>query len=161
MAEIQENQPLNPLPRTDLSLLSVQDDFELSKERALQLLRRVISDEEWKFFEKKGILKVSGRRGIFIIYPSNQTEIVNRKTGQCVARTCLRLSILAPVFDRMAAEYLLLKNDEEFYWKTANIFKCYDKELTPRGFFLLYLCAGLYLYLLFNVIYYALCQNCL
>ena len=39
-----------------------------------------------------------------------------------MAYACMQLSIPAPTYDRMAAEYLLLRNAEETYWQTANIF---------------------------------------
>ena len=34
----------------------------------------------------------------------------------------MQLSVPAPVYDRIIAEYVLIRNDEDLYWHTANIF---------------------------------------
>lgn len=62
-----------------------------------------------------------GQRGRYTISPYCQTLIEDRH-GKCIAYACLQLSIPAPTYDRMVAEYLLIKNDENLYWKTANVF---------------------------------------
>jgi hypothetical protein len=99
-----------------------QDDWD-AKDKARELLRLVLPGEEWSQLETKGVLKFRGQRALYVISPYSQTEIRDTVTGRCVGHACLQLSIPAPTYDRVAAEYLLLKNSEDTYWKTANIFE--------------------------------------
>lgn len=107
--------PIPPLP-------PIQDDYERSKEKALELLRTVLPESAWMEFTEKAIITLTGKRGHYTISPYSQTEVRNLKSGRCLAYTCMQLSIPAPTYDRMVAEYILIKNAEEVYWKTANIF---------------------------------------
>ena len=99
-----------------------RDDCERAAEKARDLLHQVLPDDSWRQFADKGIVQVTGKRGHYLISPCSQTEIRDRITGRCLAYSCLQLSIAAPHYDRMVAEYLLITNAEEVYWKTANIF---------------------------------------
>lgn len=106
-------------------LLSVQDSYdsyEQRNEKALQLLKTVLPEDLWPELMNKGIISLIGKRGKYILATLCQTEIRNPYSDRRVAFACLQLSITAPAYDRMIAEYLLIKNDESTYWKTANIF---------------------------------------
>jgi len=94
-----------------------------ARDKARQVLRSVLADADWATFEEKGIVVYAGRRGIYILSPYGQTIIRDLSSGRMLGRACLQLSVVAPAYDRMAAEYVVLKNAEEFYWKTANIFE--------------------------------------
>jgi len=102
-----------------LSLSTTEAEAE---ERALQMLRSVLPEELRAALDRRGVLQFIGKRGAYLISPYSQTEIHDPQSRRLVGYACLQLSISAPVYDRMVAEYLLLKNDEELYWKTANIF---------------------------------------
>jgi hypothetical protein len=91
-------------------------------ERARHVVRAVLPDATWAAFMDKGSITFRGKRGEYIISPHTQTEIREVRTGRRVGQACLQLSIPAPACDRMITEYLLLKNAEDFYWQTANIF---------------------------------------
>ena len=92
------------------------------EENAVRLLYSVLPEEAWTTFSKKRVIIVDGERNTYVLSPISQTEIRDKETGRLLARACLQLSIPAPRYDRLLAEYLLLKNDEDLYWKTANIF---------------------------------------
>lgn len=51
-----------------------------------------------------------------------------------LAYACLQLSVTAPSYDRVVAEYLLLKNAEDAYWKTANVFSRQQSIGLPEVF---------------------------
>ena len=95
---------------------------ESPNERARHIARAVLPDATWTAFTEKGFITFRGKRGEYIISPHSQTEIRESRTGRHVGQACLQLSIPAPACDRMITEYLLLKNAEDFYWQTANIF---------------------------------------
>jgi hypothetical protein len=95
---------------------------ESPNERARHIVRAVLPDATWSAFEEKGFIAFKGKRGEYIISPHSTTEIREPGTGRHVGQACLQLSMPAPVYDRMITEYLLLKNAEDFYWQTANIF---------------------------------------
>jgi hypothetical protein len=105
-----------------LSLLGARSDHDNATERARNLLQEVISEKEWGEFEDRGTFKVMGKRGRYILSPYSRTGILDRETNRCIAYSCLQLTIPAPHYDRMVAEYLLIKNTEDTYWQTANIF---------------------------------------
>jgi len=106
--------------RQPCCLLSSTEDE--AKERALQMLRSMLPDDLRLGLDRKGILQFTGKRGVYLMSPYSQTEIHEPRSRRLVGYACLQLSIAAPVYDRIIAEYLLVKNDEELYWKTANIF---------------------------------------
>src|ERR1051326_3095314 len=117
-ARVQENFP----QRLDVFSHPTQDDYERAKDKARQLLRSVLPENSWNELEERGVIQFTGKRGTYVISPYSQTEIRDSTSGRCVAYACLQLSIPAPTYDRMVAEYLLIKNSEDIYWKTANIF---------------------------------------
>ena len=116
---VQENFPLQ---RLDIFSHPTQDDYERAKDKARQLLRSVLPESSWSDLEDRGVIQIGGKRGNYVISPYSQTEIRDLSSGKCVAYACLQLSIPAPTYDRMVAEYLLIRNAEDVYWKTANIF---------------------------------------
>ena len=91
-------------------------------DKARQLLQAALPDEMWSAFVVDDVIEVTGQRGIYLILPHSRTKIYDFRSAQCVAYACIELSVIAPDYDRMLAEYLLLKNDEDQYWNTANIF---------------------------------------
>jgi hypothetical protein len=94
----------------------------IADENALLLLKSVVSDDQWTGLEKNGVIVFTGQRNVYVLSPTSQTEIHDKDSGRLLARACLQLSIPAPGGDRLIAEYLILKNDEDLYWRTANIF---------------------------------------
>ena len=99
-----------------------QNGYERSMEKARQLLKSILPEKSWVELEERGIIQITGKRACYILSPYSYTELRDLSTGRCLAYACLQLSIPAPIYDRMIAEYLLIKNSENVYWKTANIF---------------------------------------
>jgi hypothetical protein len=146
---IQENFPLQ---RLDLFSHPSQDDYERAKDKARDLLRTILPDSAWSELEERGLIQVTGKRGNYIISPYSQTEIREHSTGRCVAYACLQLSIPAPTYDRMVAEYLLIRNAEDVYWKTANIFSRTGNEFGIATLFLIAFDIALFVNLLLEVV---------
>jgi len=94
----------------------------IAEENALLLLKSVLPEDQWAGLENKGVVVFSGQRNVYVLSPTSQTEIHDKANGRLLARACLQLSVPAPGGDRLIAEYLILKNDEDLYWRTANIF---------------------------------------
>jgi hypothetical protein len=99
------------------------------------MLLAVLPEALWPGLVEKGVIQITGKRGMYTISRHSQTEIREVSTGKCVGHACLQLSLPAPDYDRMLVEYLLLKNDEDFYWKTANIIGCSDVAVLFVAFF--------------------------
>ncbi len=146
---VQENFPLQ---RLDVFSQPTQDDYERSKEKARQLLKTILPEKKWADFEEKGVIRLTGKRGTYVISPYSQTEIRDLKTGRCIAYACLQLSIPAPTYDRIVAEYLLIKDKEDYYWKTANIFSRSGNEFSIATLFLVAFDIALFTNLLLEIL---------
>ncbi len=146
---VQENFPLQ---RLDAIAHPTQDDYERAKDKARQLLRSILPENEWSEMEEKGVVQYAGKKGTYVISPYSQTEIRDSVSGRCVAYACLQLSIPAPTYDRMVAEYLLIRNAEDVYWKTANIFSRSGNEFSIATLFLIAFNIALFANLLFEII---------
>jgi hypothetical protein len=146
---VQENLPLQ---RLDAFSNPTQDDYERAKDKARQLLRSILPENSWMEMEEKGVIEFTGKRGTYVISPYSQTEIRDSTSGRCVAYACLQLSIPAPTYDRMVAEYLLIRNAEDVYWKTANIFSRTGNEFGIATLFLIAFNVALFVNLLLEVL---------
>ena len=68
---IQENFPLQ---RLDVFSHPTQDDYERAKEKARQLLHQILPENAWTELEEKGVIRLTGKRGSYVISPYSQTE---------------------------------------------------------------------------------------
>lgn len=127
-------------------------DYEAAKDRAHELLMRILPRKDRHCLVEQGVIVVRGRHAVYHISPYTQTEMRDVRSGRCLAYGCLQLSIPAPTYDRMVAEYLLIKNAEDVYWKTANIFSRTGNEFGVATLFLI----GLDIALLINLVLQAL-----
>ncbi|MDP3731166.1 MAG: hypothetical protein Q8R34_01580 [bacterium] len=148
--QVRPPDPWPPPPRLDGRGRLVQDDYEPT-EKARQLLKTILPKKVWIEFEERGVIQLTGKRGIYVISPYTQTEIRDLKSGRCVAHACLQLSTPAPSYDRVVAEYLLIKNDENLYWKTANIFSRSGNEFNNAVLFLIAFDFALFANLLLSI----------
>ena len=138
--------------RPDVLMHPSQDDYERAKDKARQLLQSVLPESQWGELQDKGVFQLAGKRGNYVISPYSQTEIRDSSSGRCVAYACLQLSIPAPTYDRMVAEYLLIRNAEDVYWKTANIFSRSGNEFGIATLFLIAFDIALFVNLLLEVL---------
>jgi hypothetical protein len=115
--------------------------------KAKQLLSEILPKDAWRELSGKGYFHHQGKVGIYKICRESQTEIY--RNGRLLATSCLQLTIFAPSYDRMAAEYLILNNDEQLYWTNANIFPV-RRAIGFRVLAIGILDLGLFLMLVFN-----------
>jgi hypothetical protein len=85
-------------------------------------LRRILPETQWEQFSDTGTIEIPGSRGTYRISSRDLTRLLDPETRRQRASACLQLSVPAPVHDRIIAEYMLIRNDEDLYWRTANIF---------------------------------------
>jgi len=95
-------------------------DGNSARAKARQLLCEILPENALREFLTNGFFHHEGNGFVYRICERSQTEIYGK--GELSATACLQLSVPAPGCDRMIAEYLILKNDEALYWKTANVF---------------------------------------
>lgn len=91
-----------------------------SENGARELLRSIVSDKEWMEFKKTGTLEINGKAGIYRVRMHGATQILDSETRRLVSTTQWEPKAHS-ARDRVIAEYLLIRNDENVYWQTANI----------------------------------------
>jgi hypothetical protein len=116
-------------------------DFERNaradaEEKARRLVCLVLPADLWNSLERQGSIVLTGERNVYVVSPTAQTEIRDRANGRLIAHACLQLTVVAPCYDRFLAEYLLLKNNEDLYWRTANVFSECRNAAIPLLLFL-------------------------
>ena len=92
-----------------------------SENGARELLRSILSDTEWNQFYQTGTLQIAGKAGIYRLRTTGPTQVLDSETHRLVTTTRLQLATAASARDRVIAEYLLIRNDENVFWQTANI----------------------------------------
>ena len=89
--------------------------------KARELLCEILPAAAREEFLAHDAFHFKGERAIYRICRSSQTEIW--LNGRLTAHACMQLTIPAPSYDRMIAEYLILNSDENLYWNKANILR--------------------------------------
>jgi hypothetical protein len=98
-------------------------EYKETRERALALLERVVAPEEFKSFNDNKYIELTGKKYRYRIKQAGQTALYNLKSGVVEQNACLQLTDnTAPTEDRVVMEYLMIKNKENKYLKTANLF---------------------------------------
>jgi hypothetical protein len=100
--------------------MAVEGEAITPESKARRLLCEILPERALKEFLEKDYFHHYGKLGVYRISRDSQTEIYRK--GRLAASGCLQLTIFAPSYDRMVAEYLILANDEQLYWTKANIF---------------------------------------
>jgi hypothetical protein len=103
-----------------MALMAVEGEAITPESKARRLLCEILPERALKEFLEKDYFHHYGKLGVYRISRDSQTEIYRK--GRLAASGCLQLTIFAPSYDRMIAEYLILANDEQLYWTKANIF---------------------------------------
>ena len=132
-------------------MTSLAHNYEHARDRARQLLRSILPKAAWSELEQKGVIRWIGKRGTYVISPYAQTEILDA-SGRSLAYACLQLSVPAPAYDRMIAEYLLIRNSENLYWRTANIFSRRGSEFGITALFMIALDTALLINLVLELL---------
>ena len=95
-------------------------DRSSASAKARDLLCEILPLEARAEFLATDGFRFRGKRAMYRISRSAQTEIYLK--DRLTARACLQLTVPAPSYDRMIAEYLILNSDENLYWTKANVF---------------------------------------
>lgn len=103
---------------TTKSLSQTKDIREI---RARETLRRVIGEQKFRDFIKKGFVSVKGKSGlIYQIFPGHDfTNIYDR--GIMKERLCAYLNGEFPPTDSLIARYLLILNNEDMFRSYSNV----------------------------------------
>src|ERR1041385_3037229 len=92
-----------------------------SKNAARDLLQSIISEEQWNRFSKTGMLELEGKAGVYHLSAEAPTQVLDSETRRVVAITHLPTRVPVAPRDRVIAEYLFIRNDENLYWQTATL----------------------------------------
>lgn len=142
---------------TDMSAESTLEDREATawdraKADSKKLLQSIVSENEWAELEKSDTITVVREKYTYEIAVRTQTTVRRKNSGRIYAYACIRTMEFMPVYNRMASEYLLLKNDEKEYWKTANIFLRTANEFNIPVLFLIAFDIALFVDLIIEVL---------
>lgn len=99
------------------------DRAKMAKDRGRELIRDVVTHDEWRQFDDRYYIEVRGTQWLYRLRPTGQTHFRHLTCGCLKATACLELRGPSdyPAEDRVVAEYMLLKNDELRYLRTVNI----------------------------------------
>ena len=95
--------------------------YRQSEDGARGLLRSILSERKWTEFELTGAVEIAAKAGIYRIHMTGPTQVLDSET-RCLVTTT-RWQPVAPgsARDRVIAEYLLIRDDENRYWQNASI----------------------------------------
>ena len=93
-----------------------------SKNAARELLQSILSEEQWNRFNHAGTMELEAKAGIYRLSTNGPTKVLDSESRGVVAITRLPQTASISARDRVIAEYLLIQNDEDLYWRTANMF---------------------------------------
>src|SRR5437667_10454736 len=105
--------PRSPLAIRDKGLEEIPD-ADSARRKARQLLCEILPAAEREQFLATDSFCQKGKHATYRICRGSQTELY--RNGRLVALACLQFTIPTPSYDRMIAEYLILKSDEALYW---------------------------------------------
>jgi hypothetical protein len=98
---------------------TIDHTSDLREMRARETLKRVLGDEKFKSFIKKGFVSVKAKSGlVYQIFPAHGITAVYRD-GEMVERLCVVLRGEFPPTDSLIMRYLLILNDEKDFRKHA------------------------------------------
>lgn len=100
--------------------LNVAEDAR--EARARQTMRRVLGDDGYERFRRKGFVSVQAKSGRFYqIFPGHGFTNVY-ENGKMIERLCVifKSAESFPPTDSLIMRYLLIINDEEKFWSLAN-----------------------------------------
>ncbi len=102
-----------------------------SKNAARELFQSLLSEEQLNRFNKTGIVEIAAKGGIYRISTHGPTQVLDSETRRLVATMRFESSATASVRDRVIAEYLRIRNDEDLYWQTASLSPETSSSLRP------------------------------
>jgi hypothetical protein len=99
--------------------------------RARETLHRVIGEEKFRDFVKRGFISVRAKSGrIYQIFPGRDfTNVYDR--GKMIERLCVVMSGDYPPTDSLIMRYLIILNNEDQFRKLANKHDAYKNNIVP------------------------------
>ena len=135
----------SPVATRDTGLEEIPD-ADSARLKARQLLCEILPAAEREQLLATDSFFQKGKRATYRICRGSQTELY--RNGRLVAHACLQLTIPAPSYDRMIAEYLILNSDETVYWNKANILPVKSSSVSLTSILLVVIDLGLLLNLI-------------
>jgi hypothetical protein len=94
----------------------------LAEQRAFELLRLALSDEEMRQLDTEKHFEVRGSSGtVYRIRKGRSANIDVMDNGRVTHRLCFHPQIYCPDYDTMLAQKLLLETDEDAALRMANV----------------------------------------
>lgn len=104
---------------------------DLREMRARETLKRVLGDDKFKSFLKRGFISVRAKSGlVYQIFPGHNMTTVYRD-GERIERLCVILRGNFPDTDSIIMRYLLILNDERDFRKHAIQHTVIQKKVAP------------------------------
>lgn len=113
---------LAPEPRRgDTHLDALARTVSPAELTALEMLRGLLPEQEWKRYLKYGFVVVRGKSGLLYQVPRNGSHIRVWKRGQKIAELCIVIHGSVPPTDQVIGKKVLLEFSEAEVWHRANI----------------------------------------
>jgi hypothetical protein len=118
-------------PLVITSRKSMPEPSDIREIRARETLKRVLGDDKFKSFLKKGFISVRAKSGlVYQIFPAHGITAVYRD-GEMTERLCVVLKGDFPPTDSIIMRYLLILNDERDFRKHAIKHQIIQKKAAP------------------------------
>lgn len=93
--------------------------IEVARERARQLLKRIVTPEEWREFEARQRITVRTAERTYELHLGTATSM-REASGETYSLCVIFRRQIYPPEDKMLAEYLMIRHDERRYLRIAN-----------------------------------------
>jgi len=90
---------------------------------ALESLREMLTESEWRRYLKRGFIVVRGDSGREYQLFKNKWHAKIREKGKVVAEICSRLNMPVPPTDNIIAFKAMIQADEKAFEKAGNVYK--------------------------------------
>lgn len=98
--------------------------YPKSEWRAIETLREMITEKEWRNYIKYGFLLVKGSSGKTYQIPRNKDHTKVWQNGRVIEEICVRIKDNnIPPTDNVIAFKVLIESDEESFKKLGNVYK--------------------------------------
>lgn len=89
---------------------------------ALQMMKSMLNEEEWKRYLKYGFVVVHGKSGLYYQVVRNQDHVRVYRQGKKIAELCIYVPGVPPT-DQVVAKKVMLECSEMDVWHKANIWQ--------------------------------------
>lgn len=93
------------------------------EKRALETLREMISEKDYKSYLRDGFISLKARDGKTYQVFNNRWHTKVYKDGKLIEEVCVRLSGTLPDTDNVVAFITMLKTDPDLFRKSGNVYK--------------------------------------